>query len=583
MISIFFAAAVFLASALLFLIEPMIAKMLLPQLGGSPAVWNTALVFFQLTLLLGYAYAHASFNRLGLRRQALSHVVLLLLPLVFLPIALPAFWSPPARVGPLWIFALLSVSIGLPFFALSTMSPVLQRWYAIATGGGDPYFLYAVGNAGSLVGLLSYPIVVERTLAVAGQSRVWTIGYVLFLAAGAGSAWLAVRHRSEASDRPRPQPIDLSWRTQVRWVALAFVPSSLLLGSTAFITAEVGSIPLLWVLPLGVYLITFIVAFSRGDLRSIAVGSTILKLATIGVFVTWALRMQRPLWALVALHLLLLLGAGMTAHGRLYEDRPPTTKLTRFYLLISLGGVLGGLFNALIAPLLFVVPVEYPLVLVVALLLRKGKADSRSLIARFVPALAVPVAMGGLAAITGSLDLANAAAVVITLAVPAVALLAIRYPPAFALAFAFLMLVRPPVSTDGIYLARTFFGLHRVTESQGVRTLYNGLTVHGTQQLGDSAQQPTAYYHRTGPLGDVFRLFPNARRVLVMRLGSRWVLQPIEPPTQTSRSSRSIRRWLRSPPIKIYSRTCLMPSEPSASSPTTGDWRPSNSKRARTT
>lgn len=523
-ISVVFAVAVFLASALLFLVEPMIAKMILPQLGGSPAVWNTALVFFQATLLLGYAYAHASFNRLRPRRQALSHVALLLVPIAFLPIALPAGWNSPAQVGPLWVFALLAVSMGLPFFALSTMSPVLQRWYANATQGGDPYFLYAVGNTGSLVGLLAYPIVVERTLTVAGQARVWTIGYVAFLVVAIGSAWLATRHREEASrpapSEPPPPVVNLSWRTQVRWVALAFVPSSLLLGSTTFITSEVGSIPLLWVLPLAVYLITFIIAFARGNVPSAAVGSAILKLATIGVFVTWALRLQRPLWALVTLHLVLLLGAGLTAHGRLYEDRPPVVGLTRFYLLISLGGVVGGLFNALLAPLLFVVPVEYPLVLVAALLLRKAGTDSRPLIARYGLALAAPVAMGVTAAITASVGIASAGAVAITLAVPAILLLAIRYPPAFALAFALLLIVRPPVTTDGLLVARTFFGLHRVTEAEGVRTLFNGLTIHGTQHLGEAAQEPTAYYHTSGPLGDVFRVFPDTRRVLVIGLGA---------------------------------------------------------------
>ena len=180
MIPGFFAAAVFLASALIFLVEPMIAKMILPQLGGSPAVWNTALVFFQATLLLGYAYAHASFNRLPQRPQVVGHLALLLVPLAFLPIALPGGWSPPTRVGSLWIFALLAISIGVPFFALSTMSPVLQRWYTTATGGRDPYFLYSVGNAGSLVGLLSYPLVFERSLVLSDQAHrvghwLWTV------------------------------------------------------------------------------------------------------------------------------------------------------------------------------------------------------------------------------------------------------------------------------------------------------------------------------------------------------------------------------------------------------------------------
>ena len=303
-------------------------------------------------------------------------------------------------------------------------------------------------------------------------------------------------------------------------MVLAFIPSSLLLGSTSFITAEVGSVPLLWVLPLGAYLMTFIVAFSRRDLHAVAAGSTILKLAALAVFVTWAIRMQRPLWAVVALHLLLLFGAGLTAHGRIYEDRPPPEGLTRFYLLISFGGVLGGLFNALLAPLLFVVPIEYPLVLVAALLVRKARSDDRPLVSRFALALAAPLAMGGLAALTSSLDMASGLAIGITLAGPVILLLAIRHPTAFAVAFSLLLFVRPPISTDGIFLAWTFFGLHRVTEAGGVRTLYNGLTVHGTQLIGEAAREPTAYYHRRGPLGDIFREIPDAKRVLVIGLGA---------------------------------------------------------------
>ncbi len=329
-----------------------------------------------------------------------------------------------------------------------------------------------------------------------------------------------IRRRETEDPQPVTQPAAVPWRTQVRWVALAFLPSSLLLGSTAFITAEVGSIPLLWVLPLAVYLITFIVAFARGERPTAAVGSAILKPVAVAVLLTWALRTQEPLWALVALHLILLLGAGLTAHGRLYEERPPAGDLTRFYLLISVGGVLGGLFNALAAPLLFVVPVEYPLVVVLALLVRKAPEDGRPLLARYALSLAAPLAMGILAFVTGRLGMEATAAVAVTLAVPALLLLAIRHPPAFALAFALLLLVRPPVSTNGIYLARTFFGLHRVTEAGGTRTLFNGLTVHGVQQQGRLSGEPAAYFHRTGPLGDVFRLFTDARRVLVTGLGA---------------------------------------------------------------
>lgn len=518
---LFFGSAAFLGSALLFLIEPMIVKMILPRLGGSPSVWITALVFFQATLLLGYAYSHASTNWLPPRAHAASHVLLMLLPLLFLPVILPTGWIPPPGAGPLWVFLLLVAAIGVPFFVLSTVSPVLQRWYSYVRESKDPYFLYAIGNVGSLLGLLAYPLVVERFLGIRWQSRVWSVGYLAFLLLAGACAWQVGRHGGarEKSHAGRLDRIPLV--TQLRWVFLAFVPSSLLLGVTSYLTAEVGSFPLLWVLPLAVYLITFIVAFAREDRPVAAVGSALLKVTAVIAFAAWAMRLTRPLWALVALHCALLLAAGLAAHGRLYEERPPAGNLTRFYLLVSLGGVLGGMFNALLAPLVFVLPIEYPLVLLLALLIRRPPAGAtRSMRALATPAVVATVLMGGTAALSGARGLPDGVSYVLVLGAPAVYLLTVRNPFGFAAAFAVLLLLRPPVYTEAIYASRTFFGTYRVVEADGERKLFHGMTVHGTQLPGERSRQPTAYYHRDGPLGDLFEHEPEGLRIVILGLGA---------------------------------------------------------------
>ena len=294
------------------------------------------------------------------------------------------------------------------------------------------------------------------------------------------------------------------------------------MGATSFLTSEVGSFPLLWVLPLAVYLITFIVAFARGDRPISAIGSSLLKITALIVFATWALRLQRPLWALVGLHCTLLLAAGLTAHGRLHDERPPAGDLTRFYLLVSLGGVLGGMFNALAAPILFVVPLEYPLVLVLALLIREGPRVGKhhtpwSLL---VPAAAVAVIMACTAVLSSALDFSNSLSYLLVLGSPSVLLLAVRDTVGFAIAFTVLLVLRPPVDTEATYLSRTFFGVYRVADENGERVFVNGRTIHGTQLPGDRSRLPTAYYHIDGPLGDVFRQEQDSIEIVVAGLGA---------------------------------------------------------------
>ena len=282
----FFALTLFVSATLLFLVQPMFAKMVLPRLGGTAAVWNTCMVFYQAVLLAGYLYAHFSTKWLGSRRQALLHLVILALPLLVLPIALGDAQIPIGGQNPTaWLLAILAASVGLPFFAVSASAPMLQKWFA-DTGhpaGKDPYFLYAASNLGSMLALLGYPTIIEPMLPLAGQSRVWQFGYLLLglLTVGCGAVlWLSRRGAAvaiagvpgsigveaaflggaPARERTVPAP---AWGQRIRWLALAFAPSSLLLGLTSFISVDLAAVPLLWVIPLALYLLTFVIVFAQ--------------------------------------------------------------------------------------------------------------------------------------------------------------------------------------------------------------------------------------------------------------------------------------------------------------------------------
>ncbi|MGH8893725.1 MAG: spermidine synthase, partial [Actinomycetes bacterium] len=378
-----FGAASFLGAALLFLIEPMLAKLVLPAFGGSPMVWNTCTLFFQVLLLAGYAYVHVSTRRLGSRRQPWLHLVLLVLPLLVLPVALPSDTAPPADGEPaLWLLRVLALAAGLPFALLATTGPLLQRWFSWTDHrrAHDPYFLYAASNAGSVVGLLGYPFAVEPTVGLADQTRWWSMAYVgfaLLVAACGVVAGLASRRtpvlRTPVLGTPEPDrgspgpaviggPSTPSWRTRLGWVAVAFVPSSLMLGVTTHVSTDIAAIPLFWTVPLAVYLATFVVAFGRASRTPPRGAALLAAVLCLPVLVVVARAWIPAVWVSVALDLALLTAAGLAAHGRLAATRPRVEHLTGFYLLVSLGGALGGLVNGLLAPVLLDRPLEYPVV-----------------------------------------------------------------------------------------------------------------------------------------------------------------------------------------------------------------------------
>src|SRR4051794_26411265 len=344
-----FVATIFAGSFLLFLVQPMIARMALPRLGGAPSVWNSAMLVYQALLLAGYSYAHM-LDRLRPRAQAAVHLGAFALAGLMLPIGLIAA-TPPADANPfVWVPWLLLVSIGPLFFVISAQAPLMQRWFTLS-GGGDPYPLYAASNLGSFAGLIAYPLLVEPLMPVGGQRWLWTAGYCLVAAL---VAWCALAQpRSAPSERPdaqsSPRP---GWRTFAYWALLASIPSGLILSTTLHLTTDIVAMPLLWVVPLAAYLLSFSVAFAvnRRAAEVIAnLAPLTLLFATFGLFLE--AKWLTIIFALAAV--LNLFAVSVALHSQLFNRRPVSRHLTFFYLAMSVGGVLGGIFCALVAPLVF--------------------------------------------------------------------------------------------------------------------------------------------------------------------------------------------------------------------------------------
>ncbi|HEY8238611.1 MAG TPA: hypothetical protein VIF63_04170, partial [Candidatus Limnocylindrales bacterium] len=360
-----FGAGIFVAAGLVFLLEPMIAKALLPTFGGAPQVWTAATVFFQAALLAGYGYAHLSTTRFGPRRGPLLHLALLAAPVLLLPIAIRGGalveGAPPA----LAVVGILALSIGAPFIVASATSPLLQRWLSTIGHPGfeDPYFLYAAGNAGSLIGLLAYPFIVEPRFTVREQAILWSAGYIVFaLLVGTVGAVVARTARASPAagvvDRATDEAIlrgvsSLDRRRQLRWIVRAFIPASLLLGVTNHLQTDIAAVPLLWVIPLAIYLLTFVLAFARRTLLPPRTAAALLPLAAVAILFTFLYAAAIPTPVLMAIHYGTFFIVAMLSHGQLAQDRPGAEHLTRFYLLLAVGGALGGLFNAIVAPQLF--------------------------------------------------------------------------------------------------------------------------------------------------------------------------------------------------------------------------------------
>jgi len=532
-----FACTLFLSAALMFLVEPMIARMVAPILGGAPMVWNTCVMFFQLALLAGYGYAWALSRWVSVRAQALIHVAVLGAGLLLLPIAFAPGLAPPPGNPVGWLVARLAITAGLPFFAVSTSASILQHWFSRTDHrlARDPYFLYTASNLGSFLALLAYPVLVETTLRLRMQARVWGGGYAIFVALVAICAvgmWRA--HGRDDSARPRTaaaaRPLDdvePSSGRRVRWVGLAFVPSSLMLSVTSYLGMEVAAVPLLWVVPLALYLLTFVLAFGAETARYRRIADRAMPLLILPVALFMLSQAAGSLALLLMLHLSGFAAAALTCHTLLASDRPAASRLTEFYFWIALGGMLGGVFNTLVAPLVFTHVIEYPLGLVLACLLRASFIDLRR---PLVSDAIFAVALGALTLAIGfGVPRAGGEekALLAVLSIPALVLFSqSRRPLRFGLGIAVMLLVGAMFGeTFGrvLYRDRTFFGTYRVTEDAGRHMLFHGSTLHGIQAVDEKERaEPLTYFHRGGPIGQAFAQVPALTRtpsVAVVGLG----------------------------------------------------------------
>jgi hypothetical protein len=520
-----FALALFTSAALLFWVQPLIAKMLLPLLGGAPSVWNTCMVFFQASLLAGYAYALLISQRLSLKNQAIVHLLLLLAAALVLPFALSnrVLASSQMQLSPiLWLLTTLLVTVGPPFVLLSATAPLLQRWFSHTShrSARDPYFLYAVSNAGSMLALLAFPFVLEPVLAVRTQSAIWATGYAVLVVMIIVCAILLNRRRavttqSEVVVDDAVEAVGAIKR--VEWTLLALIPSSLMLGVTTYIATDIASVPLIWIIPLVLYLLTFILAFGKQQIIKPSLASISLPFALLCLGVFRVLNPPVSFWVTFVLHLFVFFIAALVCHQRLAQSRPHISKLVEYYLWIAVGGVLGGTFNALLAPLIFPMPIEYPIVIVLACLMRPSTNEERQSGKwfRIVFPTFIFLLTFGLSMLVPRLRLSLKYEETIVMLVPLALcfVICILRPITFGLGLAALMLGALPYlsTTTGILASeRNFFGIWRVTEypKSGIRRLHHGSTVHGLQ-LTDGSRQCYAgsYYHKDGPIGQVFDVY----------------------------------------------------------------------------
>jgi len=492
------------------------------------------MLFFQVLLLAGYSYVLATTSRLGVRKQTVLHGATLLLSCLYLPLAFAGNTGSISETSnpALWLFVYLIGAIGLPVFLISTTSPLLQKWFTHVSAN-DPYFLFAVSNGGSLLALLSYPLLLERAFTLSRQNQIWIVMYVVFLILTLACMivlWKSSRTEPLEREQVRKSELPpLSIRQRLYWILLAFIPSSLLFGVTTYITTEIAPTPLLWTIPLALYLLTFILAFARKNPLPERLANT--ALAGLALLLTLALvaNATEPTTLIVLLHLCFLFVAGMVCHNKLAGARPDASRLPEFYLCVAIGGMLGGLFNTLIAPTIFNTIVEYPLAIVLAcMILQRDKEINR--FDFLLPACMALVTIA-LALLVDRYDVSTVVGVAIVFGIP---LVVINHhfrsrPVRFALALGAVMMgsiVYSEIQNRTLHDERNFFGTLsvRFDPASATRTLYHGNTIHGRQFIDPNHQcEPLSYFHRDGPLGQIFEAF-NANafspNVAVVGLGT---------------------------------------------------------------
>ncbi len=523
-----FTLTILLGAFLIFMVQPLTSKAALPTLGGAPFVWNGCMVFFQAALLMGYFYAHMLSVRVPLNRQPAVHLMVLALAAMAFPLAFRSFGVDPAVYPLTWLMIMLGLSVGLPFFAISATSPLVQAWFAHATKGkGNPYALYAASNVGSFTALLAYPVVIEPLLTLSAQAHLFEFGYFLLLLCFAGLAHLMCKLCKEAPKKKVIRVAKVDWRDGALWAGIAFVPASLLYGITTYITTDIASAPLFWVVPLALYLLSFVVAFADKP-RGIELARH-LHVPGAGLMAVMTLLPSAFGMAMLSVHLLVFFCAAVACHARLASLRPHISQLTVFYLWLSFGGVLGGLFNTFIAPVLFTRIVEYPLMLILSIVAATmvWELPAKQFLVRLATWAVGALVLFGFGAFIAQAILSEDNAImayrlimlgmVVTAVLAATgAYLKYQHRPLYfasavmAVTLAAGILAEPLQQIKVAYAARNVFGVSRViwAGDREAWQLWHGTTIHGIQAAeGDRRLHPVAYY---GALKNVFAGLPPA-------------------------------------------------------------------------
>ena len=493
-----FVASIFLSAALLFAVQPMFTKMVLPRLGGAPSVWSVAMVFFQSALLAGYAYAHLLTRHVPGRASIVIHLALMIAAFFALPLAIASGWGrPPTSGQAFWLLGLFAASIGLPFFALAANGPLLQAWFARSdhSAAKDPYFLYAASNVGSFFALLSYPILIEPFIPLSNETRLWSIGFaILIVLIGCCGAllWRGLEHSAAGVADGTSEAVPPTWRDAVSWASLAAVPAGLLVAVTAHISTDVAAVPLLWVLPLALYLLTFVIVFQSQPIIPHWLAVNAQPFFILLLLVQFVDPVSTITWA-IAINIGAFFMFALVCHGELVQRRPAPRYLTAFYLWMSAGGMIGGIAAGLVAPYVFNWVAEYPILIVLAVLCRPGVALPSNPRARalFFGALAASI-LTLIACAALKPDISELMFKIIVGVLMALTVLFWRAPLVFAGIVALVLAFNHLIwDSDYLVRVRSFFAVHKVYDTpNGYRVLTNGTTIHGAERLRDAEGRP---------------------------------------------------------------------------------------------
>lgn len=527
----------FVSSFLMFVIEPFIAKLLLPYLGGTSNVWNTCVVFFQFSLILGYFYAYLVSTKLEIKKQRIIHAFVLLLP-VALTTFNPSFEFDKTSQPYLWLLSNLVLMIGALFFSLSTVAPLFQSWYSFtrSPGAKDPYFLFAASNAGALLGLICYPFFIEGNFGIKEQSQ---FVYSLYIALAILILAIVLLFKVENIPRQEPQSskkLEDSVSTESgNWLISAAIPASLVLGVTSFVTGELSSLPLLWIIPLFIYLLSFVIVFSKPPKILFDISSKLTPIMSLGVFLLIIYQVHSntgdgsgfAVTSGISFHLITLLVVSIHFHGKLAKSRPETGKLTEFYLIIAIGGMLGSFFNTFLAPQIFSTWLEYPLVLGLSCVLTlgypkilqfkyKSKHNCSNLfftaVVSIVCVASIKVFQLDHEFITNLLKDNSISLLVFCLPILITVLICnSKFQSQIGVAislFTFTVAIYF-LQPDVVYMNRNFYGCTKLSINSMTNriTFWHGLTVHGSESLDPAKRsRPEAYFHPNSPIGELFSI-----------------------------------------------------------------------------